>query len=286
MPNQLSVEQRDRLRVLEQIIGNGLNTCLEVVTALKTIGDQKLWREGFDSLEDYCFRKWGIRKSRIYQLIGHGAVVANLGDDSTVQNEAQTRPLLNLSPEDQVTVWNIALQIAHGSPPTGAQVRQALKEWKRTGSASEPPSNRHQPIPFPLRCPWSWKKIDKALLQLIREIDELLHARSYETKRLGPVQQNLRAIVEGLLPFSYGPTHDIYCGSDGPAKWQQIYQRSLTITGQRTFRQAEAIFFREMGKWPNRQWPLMPRYADDFYRLVAHVPHRELIGQEGEHGPS
>lgn len=59
----------------------------------------------------------------------------------------------------------------------------------------------------------------------------------------------------------------------GPEIWKRMYWRSKSEKGSRTFRAAMALFAVENKfQWPSKQWPLMPRSPDDFFRLVKDVP--------------
>lgn len=65
---------------------------------------------------------------------------------------------------------------------------------------------------------------------------------------------------------------------DGPKKWKSMYFRSRTKTGNRTFRAAMALFAQEnYWQWPDRNWPFMPRFEEDVFRLVADVAMDRLI---------
>ncbi len=64
---------------------------------------------------------------------------------------------------------------------------------------------------------------------------------------------------------------------DGPALWKTMYHRSRTVKGQRTFRQAMALFAQENNwMWPDPSWPLMPTSTEDHYRLISDVPRERL----------
>lgn len=64
---------------------------------------------------------------------------------------------------------------------------------------------------------------------------------------------------------------------NGPGKWKQMYFRSKTKKGERTFSQAFALFAQEnYWQWPDLTWPLMPLKEIDRYRLVAEVPPERL----------
>lgn len=65
--------------------------------------------------------------------------------------------------------------------------------------------------------------------------------------------------------------------TNGPSLWAQMYFRSLKGKGVKTFRQAMGLFaYEQEWGWPDKNWPLMPLYEEDFYRLVPDVPRERL----------
>lgn len=99
------------------MIERGLNTFVEVGTALLTIRDKRLYRDGFETFatfEEYCEKRWGLKKSHAYEIMEASKVVTNLKSSAIAElptNEAQARPLTALKePEQQQKVWNAAVE--------------------------------------------------------------------------------------------------------------------------------------------------------------------------------
>lgn len=61
------------------------------------------------------------------------------------------------------------------------------------------------------------------------------------------------------------------------ALWERIYYRAKSQKWNATFRQAEAMFFRENYYWPPKTLRLMPHKPDDWFRKVGDVPKERLI---------
>lgn len=68
--------------------------------------------------------------------------------------------------------------------------------------------------------------------------------------------------------------------------WRKIYFRAKSERWNATFRQAEAMYFREHFAWPPRDLPLMPKTTSDWWRKVADVPYESLIHEEEAHAVS
>jgi superfamily II DNA or RNA helicase len=59
--------------------------------------------------------------------------------------------------------------------------------------------------------------------------------------------------------------------------WERMYYRARSQKWNATFKQAEAMFFRENHYWPPKTLRLMPRESGDWFRKVGDVKREELI---------
>ena len=89
--------------------------------ALLTIRDRKLYRENFQSFDDYCKAKWGMDRDHAGRLIRGAQAAVNLklpcGSVYTpceIQPiyEKQVRPLAILDPAQQCEVWEETVKTA------------------------------------------------------------------------------------------------------------------------------------------------------------------------------
>src|SRR5512138_440401 len=122
MADDLSTSEAGRLAELETVIARGLQTFIEVGSALMEIRNSRLYRQMYATFEEYCQERWDLRKSRIYQLMDAAEVVENLKSSTIVElsggniplpvNEAQARPLAKLDVEMQRQVWRRAIETA------------------------------------------------------------------------------------------------------------------------------------------------------------------------------
>ncbi len=101
-----------------------------------------------------------------------------------------------------------------------------------------------------------------------------------------PAWRRSRAVMQtdGTLREQFGDVwlpRRVSQKPDGPKLWEQMYWRSRTEKGQRTFRAAMALFAQENDwGWPSRDWPFMPRNDEDFFRLCSEVPMENLNPKE------
>jgi hypothetical protein len=117
----------------EAVIERGLARFIEVGEALLRIRDERLYREDFETFEDYCRERWGFGRTRAHRLIEGAEVAAMLPNGNTPANEAQARELAPLKddPDTLREAWQETLKRTDGKP-TATDVRQVVAERKPT----------------------------------------------------------------------------------------------------------------------------------------------------------
>lgn len=131
----LPVETHD-LERYEAVIASGLQTFIEVGTALMEIRDRKLYRAEFGTFEGYCRERWNLTDRRARQLMSAADVVSNIETGTTVpkpETERQARPLARLEPPQQRIAWERAIETAPGGKVTAKHVESVVSEM--TGPA-------------------------------------------------------------------------------------------------------------------------------------------------------
>lgn len=68
------------------------------------------------------------------------------------------------------------------------------------------------------------------------------------------------------------------------AQWESCYFRAMKAKKPMTFRQAEALFFRDNGYYPPRDLPRMPVEPADWFRHVKDVPFDRLVPKSVQQG--
>lgn len=125
-----------RLMEHERTIEQGLATFVDVGLALAAIRDGQMYQaKGFDTFEAYCSKRWGISRSRAYQMLDAAAVVeavsTNGGHDAPL-NERQVRelaPLARTDPKAAAKVWaEVRAESADtGDAPTARAIRAKVR---------------------------------------------------------------------------------------------------------------------------------------------------------------
>lgn len=134
----LSEVEADTLATHEATIRAGLDTFVQVGTALAAIRDDRLYRTTHGTFEDYCAERWSLARSRAYQLIDAAAVtdlVSTMVDTPAPSSERQARPLTKLRDEPEAirSAWSRAVESAprddQGAPKvTAALVESAVRD--------------------------------------------------------------------------------------------------------------------------------------------------------------
>jgi hypothetical protein len=111
----LSAEEAELLNQLEGTILEGVHAYLESCFALRTIREQRLYRQGFGSFEQYCRERWSFSKTHANRMIDHCQVVENLTPTGVIpEKERHTRPLAKLPPEKQREAWQLVINLGSG----------------------------------------------------------------------------------------------------------------------------------------------------------------------------
>ena len=115
------------LSTLETIIQDGLQTFFAVGNALLEIRAKRLYKPVYATFEDYCRQRFDMGRNYANKLIGAANVMSNLGTNVTKPtNEAQTRALAQLAPDEQRLVWQVVEQTAIEGQVTAAHVKLSL----------------------------------------------------------------------------------------------------------------------------------------------------------------
>jgi hypothetical protein len=120
-----------RLETLETTISKGMDTFVEVGSALAEIRDSRLYRQYHPTFAAYCEQQWDLGKSQAYRLITASEVV---GDLSRARDESdedvplptsgrQAEELAKADPADRVDVMREA---AEDGPVTSSRIKEAV----------------------------------------------------------------------------------------------------------------------------------------------------------------
>jgi hypothetical protein len=104
------------LRACEAVIERGLKMFIAVGTALAEIRDKRLYREQHGTFEEYCRERWGLQRTRAYELMSAAETVHGLSEISRhlPDNEGQAKALRGLSPQQAADILREAHQRTNG----------------------------------------------------------------------------------------------------------------------------------------------------------------------------
>jgi hypothetical protein len=130
----LNAVECELLAECEVVIERGMGVFIEVGTALMNVRDNRLYRAGFATFEDYCSERWTLSIPYANQLINAARVVETITDAVASEihipaTESQARELAPLldDPEELREVWDEAVERGNGAP-TAAVIRAVREE--------------------------------------------------------------------------------------------------------------------------------------------------------------
>lgn len=118
-------DQRKRRDDYDRRITTGLETFIDVATALIGLQEEKLYKETHSTFEAYCEEKYGLGRRRAYQLMEAGKTVLSLTtDDNEPLEMAPTLPahataLADVEEEHRREVWDA---VVSDSKETGKKI--------------------------------------------------------------------------------------------------------------------------------------------------------------------
>lgn len=136
-PKPLSDDDRAALAKLEQVVSDGIKAFSAAGRALQLIRDKQLYREHFETFEDYIAAKWTMTRQHATRLMQAADVVRNLSPTGfTPSTERQARPLADLPAADQVEAWKEAVEASpkdqNGNPQVSTAAVEAAAAKRRT----------------------------------------------------------------------------------------------------------------------------------------------------------
>ena len=110
---QLDATERALLTSYEAVIQHGIECFVEVGNALSAVKEKSLWRGEYGSFDDYCNRRWSLKKSHVYRLIDAAEIVEDVSPiGEKPKTESQARPLASVPKEQRADVWKEAVATA------------------------------------------------------------------------------------------------------------------------------------------------------------------------------
>ncbi|AFZ67101.1 hypothetical protein [Deinococcus peraridilitoris] len=146
----LTPEEKARLAALEQVVGYGLRSFIEMAQALQEIQERRLYREQYVTFEHYCMKVWNFSRTWAYQIMqSKEAALLALDHGVPVPTERHARALIGVSAENLEIVASVVKAATGKENPTSADY-QAVVETVRdlNHGAHIPHPATGEPVPF------------------------------------------------------------------------------------------------------------------------------------------
>jgi len=231
-----SIEKAQEKAALEKIIDVGLSGFMDVAGALTVIKQKGLYKDEFNTFDQYCTQKWHMTKQHVYRKIKAFDVIKQVASSQKVThglpnapepNERQARELAKLPAAKQAEAWKAVVEVApqkNGKPQVTGQL---VKSVVRKINDQKPSGKQERPRLKLLKkgelSEWVAEAINnktkfneilshiakaKALAKVLCESPLGAHIN---WNRLDIDLKNVRGNIRIAMP--YGPCP--YCGQDG-----------------------------------------------------------------------
>lgn len=132
MKEKLSPKERARFEACKAQVAKWLEDRFETGLALTEIKNSRLYREDYDSFEDFCKSHHQLDKSYAYRLIEWCEVKKSPTGDK-IQNERQARAIAEVPQEQRQAVIKLATK--GGSPLTAKAIESAAEIVKKANES-------------------------------------------------------------------------------------------------------------------------------------------------------
>jgi len=191
----LDTAEQQQWRELDGVVKRCRDQIWEAGKALLIINQKRLYRDEFETFEDYCRERLNISRPYAYNLMDAAKVSEQLSAIADIpvkpSNEAQFRELVAVPEEHRVAAWKGAVILAGDKPVTAKIVRQASAEFKpeKIKLAIQPtqkPSGDIEPVRLDAVLE-QMARVEKAATEIKAEkvLDELLALRKLIEKFAG-----------------------------------------------------------------------------------------------------
>lgn len=131
-PEPLTDEQHEKLQELEDQIDENLSSSFKLAAALAQIRDEKLYRENFDTFEEYCKTRWDYSRSYCARLANMHGVVTDLkkyeGNQVFPSNELQARVFVPLKKDQRIKLLETVFKESKTDRTTAAELAKYRKQ--------------------------------------------------------------------------------------------------------------------------------------------------------------
>jgi len=187
-------QEIDRRNELEAIVEKNLSAFVTVGMALRSIRDERLYRETHDTFEKYVRDRFDIARRTAYQHIEAASIFENVRNCAQIEilpaRESHVLPLSKLEETRQIEVWEMIVDTAPDNKVTASHVAKVvadiLGEQIRKRAKSEQDKTRQS------------KTMPDYLKDLVWQLIE--HVREARSNRISKAVRNeLRARLHGLI---------------------------------------------------------------------------------------
>ena len=200
-PEPLTDEQHDKFQKLEEQITDNLLSSFKLAAALAQILDERLYRENFDTFEEYCKKRWDYSRSYCARLAKMHGVLTDLKkyEDNQVfpSNELQARVFVPLKKDQRIKLLETVFKDSKTDRTTAAELAKYRKQlWPEQFTAKPKSKNAAIDVESSVvpasEVPSIIKAVDAA-----NELLNTLVADEYDDSALG---KNLREFLKQSAP--------------------------------------------------------------------------------------
>jgi hypothetical protein len=206
MKTQLSIQKRTEYQALKKgalkDLHAGLRAFARAGEKLLIIRDERLYREEFDTWEEFCREAFHLTKTHANRLISGYNIVHALAQHEIAilpDSERLARKLAEYPKRDRAFIWKKALQLSGKKKPNYLQLQQAAKDL----------------VPNPIARKHELKELMKKLRRIDRDLTMSLDLSGLSQFQLQEIASLFVSIQKKLAE------HSVEVGSRIPRRLEQ-----------------------------------------------------------------
>lgn len=223
LPNGMGTDEATQLARCEQVIERGIAVFTEVGRALTEIRDGKLYRVNHKTFEAYCDARWGIVRSRAYQLIDQAkvadAIVSGVKLSTVV--DISRRDVVALKSDLTASVAAVRVLVDGGQKPdaavkaVAASVRSANVEVQQANDRRRQDTVRELPTDVQQHIAASAERRNqRPSMQEVDEhdIDELTNTIAAQVEEIAELRRTVTKYDDMVVEYERGGFENVIDG--------------------------------------------------------------------------
>jgi len=200
----LTPEQEDRFQELEEQIAENLLSSFKLAAALAQIRDDKLYRDLYDTFEEYCKKRWEYSRSYCARLADMHGVLTDLKEyeDNEIfpRNELQARVFVPLNKDQRIKLLKTVFAESKTEGTTASEFAKYRKQLWPDKSAPESKLAKTNADVIDVESSVVTMPLIPNISEVVDAAEEVLKCLESKNNKAEPLAIHLRKFIKQAKP--------------------------------------------------------------------------------------